>query len=311
MNSQKTELAITLPSFAKINLVLRVLGKFPDGYHRLETVFQTIEMHDLLKFVFSPSDRMEIHLQMDHPHVATDSSNLIYRACVAFDRICPVKARIFASVRKRIPPQSGLGGGSSNAAATLIAVSRYLGWPLDQRQLADVASGLGADVPFFLCGGTALGTERGDRIQSLHDATPYQVLLVHPDVVCSTAAIYRKFDEQGALTARTNSIKILADQRPESQGDFVPLIENDLEKVVFTLYPELDSIKKKLLGSGAVAAALTGSGSALFGLFAGDHEAVAVEFPTATVTRFVPRSEYAVRLGLRADAGCQMPDGGS
>jgi 4-diphosphocytidyl-2-C-methyl-D-erythritol kinase len=298
MNTQNTELALTLPSFAKINLVLRVLGALPDGYHKLETVFQTIEIHDLMKFVFVPSDRMEIHLQIDHPHVAADSSNLIHRACVAFDRICPVKARIFVAVRKRISPQSGLGGGSSNAATTLIAVSRYLGWPLNHQQLTEMASGLGADVPFFLRGGTALGTERGDRIQPLPDAAPYRVLLVHPDVVCSTAAIYRKFDENCALTARTNSIKILADQRPESQGDFVPLIENDLEKVVFALYPELDSIKKKLLGSGAAAAALTGSGSALFGLFAGDLETVAREFPAATKTRFVNRGEYAERLGL-------------
>lgn len=303
MDTENTRHAdeFTLPSFAKINLILRVLGLLPDGYHSLFTVFQALELHDLITFRFEPSDHLEIDLELDDPAIPFDNRNLIYRALAGFDQAHAVASRIHVRVQKRIPAESGLGGGSSNAAVALMAVSRHLNWPLTPAQLSPIASRLGADVPFFLSGGTAIGRGKGDEIEQIEDSPAYEVLLVRPAVSCSTAVIYKKYDELVSLTGSTNSIKIISDQRLETQRDFVPSIGNDLEKVVFTLYPELDSIKKRLLGSGAAAAALSGSGSALFGLFAGagDLEKAAREFPATTQTRFVSRSEYEKRLKIK------------
>jgi 4-diphosphocytidyl-2-C-methyl-D-erythritol kinase len=243
-----------------------------------------------------------VALDVQDSPIPSDGANLIYKACKAFHEVHPLRHRIEVSISKRIPVESGLGGGSSNAATTLIALCRLYEWTVPRESLLKIARSLGADVPFFLYGGTAIGTGRGDRISPRPDAWPSTpVLLVLPGVTCSTAVIYRKFDEvPHSLTATWNSIKILLDQRPESLRDFVSQFENDLERVVFALHPELDSTKKRLKDNGAVAALLTGSGSALFGLFedAGDRDRAAVVFPGSVATRFVGRKEYRDRLGL-------------
>lgn len=288
-----------LPSFAKLNLILKVLGKRRDGYHSVQTIFQTIDLHDRLTFRFHKQNRFEIVLEMNESQLPADHSNLIYRACEAFNKLHPVHARIKVDVEKNIAIQSGLGGGSSNAACALIALSRYLDWPLDRRRLFTIARELGADVPFFLQGGTAFATGRGDLIRPLQDWPSASVLLVHPQITCSSAAIYRRYDELGLLTQPSNSIKIRLDQRPGSLRDLVSHIGNDLEQVVFELYPELDSIKKRLLKQGAVAAALTGSGAAVFGLFvdSDDLEKAARYYPVSYKTHFLSRSEYSLHLG--------------
>lgn len=290
-----------LPAFAKINLILRVVNLRRDGYHSLETVFQTLELHDALAFRFAPSHHFHVSLDVQDSPIPSDGTNLIYKACRAFHEAHPLKHRVEVSIEKRIPVEGGLGGGSSNAAATLIALSRLYGWPLGRNRLLSIARKLGADVPFFLYGGTAFGSGRGDRISPLPDSFPgTAVLLVLPGVSCSTAVIYRRFDEAELLTAGRNSIKILLDQRPESLRDFVSHFENDLEQVVFALYPELDSTKKRLKDQGAAAALLTGSGSALFGIFteAADRDRAAGVFPASVATRFLSRREYRERLGL-------------
>lgn len=290
-----------LPAFAKINLILRITGVRRDGYHSLETVFQTLDFCDTLSFRFSESHHFHVALDVQDSPIPADGTNLIYKACHAFHESHPLKHRVEVSIRKRIPVESGLGGGSSNAAATLIALSRLYNWPIPRPALLSIARKLGADVPFFLYGGAALGAGRGDRISRLPDCFPdTAVLLVVPEVSCSTAVIYRMFDESGLLTPNRNSIKILLDQRPESLRDFVSLFENDLEKVVFSLYPELDSTKKRLKELGAVAALLTGSGSAVFGLFedAAGRDRAAVALPASIAARFLGRGEYQQRLGL-------------
>jgi 4-diphosphocytidyl-2-C-methyl-D-erythritol kinase len=168
------------------------------------------------------------------------------------------------------------------------------------KTLHQIAATLGSDVPFFLEGGTALGTVRGEKIQKLDDWSSPNVLLVIPDVSCSTAAIYEEYDRRNLLTPESKSIKIRDVQRPESQRDYVSLVENDLERVVFALYPELDSIKKRLLKLGAIAAALTGSGSAIFGLFSDSvgFEKAVKAFPNSIRTRFVKRDEYRKALSF-------------
>ncbi|HSP06035.1 MAG TPA: 4-(cytidine 5'-diphospho)-2-C-methyl-D-erythritol kinase [Acidobacteriota bacterium] len=291
----------SLPSFAKVNLILRIVNRRRDGYHSLQTLFQSLDLHDTLAFRFAPSHHFHVALDVQDSPIPSDGTNLIYKACRSFHEHHPLQHRVEVSIEKKIPVESGLGGGSSNAAVTLIALSRLYGWPLGRRTLLSIARQLGADVPFFLYGGSALGTARGDQISPLPDLWPETpVLLALPGVTCSTAVIYRKYDEAGLLTAGRNSIKILLDQRPESLRDFVSHFENDLEKVVFALYPELDSTKKRLVEQGAAAALLTGSGSALFGLFeeAADRDRASGAFPANVSTRFLSRREYRERLGL-------------
>jgi 4-diphosphocytidyl-2-C-methyl-D-erythritol kinase len=296
---ERADEEFSLPSFAKLNLILKVMGKRRDGYHSLETIFQTIDLHDRLTFRFHKQNRFELVLEMNDSQIPSDRSNLIFRACEAFNKYYPVHARVEVDVEKNIAIQSGLGGGSSNAACALIALSRYLDWPLDRRRLFAIARELGADVPFFLQGGTAFATGRGDRIRPLFDWPSASVLLVHPQITCSSSAIYRQYDDTGLLTQTSNSIKIRLDHRPGSLRDLVSHIENDLEQVVFALYPELDSIKKRLLKQGAIAAGLTGSGSAVFGLFMDpeDLEKAARYYPVSYKTHFLSRDEYSLHLG--------------
>jgi 4-diphosphocytidyl-2-C-methyl-D-erythritol kinase len=291
---------LDLFSFAKINLNLHVLGRRDDGYHTLRTVFQTIDLFDELTFNFRESSSFHVVLEIPDSGLPTDGSNLIYRACTAFNNIYPMQHEVQVTAKKRIPIESGLGGGSSNAAATLIALSRFYNWPFDIEHLAKVAAEIGADVPFFFYGGTALGTNRGDVIESLPDWLALPLLIVVPPVSCSTSIIYKEYDRQNLLTVGSKSIKIPDVQRPESQRDYVSLVENDLEQVVFNLNPELDSIKKRLIDLGAIAAALTGSGSALFGLFSNtvDRENASREFPGSIQTRFLDRNEYQRSLGI-------------
>jgi 4-diphosphocytidyl-2-C-methyl-D-erythritol kinase len=289
-----------LPSYGKINLVLGILGKRRDGFHTLNTILQTIDLRDELTFEFEPTTTFDINLKLSDPKIPAGESNLIYRACQAFHKQHPLKHRVNIKVQKRIPVQSGLGGGSSNAAATLIALSRFNDWPIPMKALHQIAAKLGSDVPFFLEGGTALGTIKGDKIRRLEDWPEMNVLLILPDVSCSTSAIYEEYDRRNLLTPESKSIKIRDVQRPESQRDYVSLVENDLERVVFALYPELDSIKKRLLKLGAIAAALTGSGSAIFGLFsdAAEFEKAHKAFPNSIRTRFIKRDEYRNALGF-------------
>jgi len=292
--------AIKVPAYAKINLILRILGKRRDGFHTLNTILQTIDLRDELTFEFEPATKFNINLKLSDPKIPDDESNLIYRACQAFHKTHPLKHRVKINVEKRIPIQSGLGGGSSDAASTLIALSRLNDWTVPIKELHRIAATLGSDVPFFLEGGTALGTVRGDKIRKLDDWPALNLLLVIPDVSCSTSAIYEEYDRRNLLTPESKSIKIRDVQRPESQRDYVSLVENDLERVVFALYPELDSIKKRLLKLGAIAAALTGSGSAIFGLFPDsvEFEKAAKAFSNSIRTRFVKRDEYRKALGF-------------
>jgi 4-diphosphocytidyl-2-C-methyl-D-erythritol kinase len=291
---------LTIPSFAKINLMLRVKNRNSDGYHSVDTILQSVELHDLLTFRFSKNPNLRIELDTGLSGLASDNTNLIYKAIQAFHKIHAIQAKIEVRVQKNIPVGSGLGGGSSNAAATLIALSRYFNWPFARQELVEIAQRLGTDVAFFLYGGTARGIGRGDEITPLQDATRHHVLIVDPGFTCSTAEIYRKFDQAGLLTENVNFIKILNDPGPESYRAIVSQIGNDLEKVVFAMYPELDSNKKRLLETGAVAAALTGSGSTVYGLFvkASDLEKAAQQFSARCETYFLNRTEYERRLGF-------------
>jgi 4-diphosphocytidyl-2-C-methyl-D-erythritol kinase len=253
---------------AKINLWLRVLGRRPDGYHELDTLFQTIDVWDELRI--EPCSRLS--LDCDDPALPVDRSNLVLRAAELLGERYPGRtggARL--TLRKRIPVQAGLGGGSSDGAAALLLCRRFWGLPASDAELAGLAGLLGADVPFFLTGGTARGTGRGDRIEPLPFGGEMPVLLGLPPFGISTAEVFSRLDTRLTLPGNGVSLPVLSAHKWPVENDFRSAV-NDLEGVVFEARPELARFRDALLREGARSALLSGSGAAVYGLFGDDRE---------------------------------------
>ena len=261
--------SIRLPSFAKINLSLRVLGKRPDGYHEINTTLQTISLHDDLLFERNVSG--EISLACDNPEIPLGADNLVVRAALSLKDHYSADAGVDIRLHKRIPAKAGLGGGSSNAAVTLLALNALWQINASALDLSAIAADLGADVPFFLHGGSAKGTGSGTTLMPLPDAEVMHLIVVHPRVSVSTAEAYEALNSP-ALTSN-NPIPILAGSPNEGQFSklnprSVPELENDFESVIFDMEPEIKRAKSALITAGAQSALLAGSGSSVFGIFA-------------------------------------------
>jgi len=255
----------TLPSFAKINLTLRIHGRRTDGYHEIETIFQTVSLHDRLTFEARDDARLE--LLCDAPGIPCDESNLVHRAAVALRERYGVRRGARISLEKRIPAGGGLGGGSSNAAVALVGLARLWKIEADRDALAVIGASLGADVPFFLTGGTSLGTGRGTDIYPLADVPPKQLLLVTPPVEVSTAAAYKSLNAH-ALTKAVSPVNLTVSRtQAEISGSLHAVLWNDFEPVVYRLYPEIERARDALVAAGASGALLSGSGASVFGLF--------------------------------------------
>ena len=243
-------------SYAKINWSLRITGRRPDGYHDLETVFQTISLHDTL--TFTPSDRLA--LTCTDPTIPTDETNLVMRAARAAGAP-PMQIHI----EKRIPAGGGLGGGSSNAAATLVA----LGKPDPE-----IALSLGSDVPFFLVGGTAYATGRGEVLTPMPPLAGIPLLLVLPEERMLTKDAFAR------ITRYSRPLGI------DAYGDFTSFA-NDFEEPVFAMLPRLRVLKQRLLDAGAKWAGMSGSGSTLVGAFDSVEARDAVRFDDVRTERCV------------------------
>jgi 4-diphosphocytidyl-2-C-methyl-D-erythritol kinase len=249
---------------AKVNLDLRVLGSRADGYHELRTVFQTIDLYDTLTALEKPGPFV---LKCRTPGVPLDDKNLVWRAGAALWKALgrggdPCDAVI--TIEKGIPLEAGLGGGSADAAAGLQVLARLWGGaPLSL--LREVAAGIGSDVPFFLSGGTALGLGRGEEIYPLVDLPRHWIVVVLPPFGVSTAEAYAWYDDDRAAGVREprGELQILPVPWPTRAAQMI----NDLEPPVLRRHPEIGAIKVALKEAGAVAAAMSGSGSAVFGLF--------------------------------------------
>ncbi|MEJ5366751.1 MAG: 4-(cytidine 5'-diphospho)-2-C-methyl-D-erythritol kinase [Bryobacteraceae bacterium] len=252
-----------VPSFAKVNLSLKVLGRRADGYHELRTVFQTVGLHDRIAFEFTPA-RRGLEITLEDPLSIPD--NLALRAARLYCERQGVRGTLRMRLEKRIPMGAGLGGGSSNAAAVLLALGPLTGRcaPLDALQ--EMAAELGSDVPFFLYGGTALGIGRGEELYPLPEAPRHAVLILAPPVHVSTAEAYRALGRP-ELTSPVDFRKLRVFQSFVWRADYLSGAENDFESAVFGLHPELGRWKRKLERLGAHAARLSGSGAALFGVF--------------------------------------------
>lgn len=285
-------------ALAKLNLGLKVLNKRPDGYHELRTVFQTISLGDTMDIEFTPGPRAGIEL-VSRPEIP---DNLVARAA----RLVMDAFRIRGSVRfqlsKRIPAGAGLGGGSSDAAAVLLALPVLAGERADMPTLIDLAGRLGSDVPFFLLGGAAVGVGRGTELYPLPDLHVRQGLIVIPPIHVSTPEAYRALGRK--LTAAPGSRTMNSFQAfvwrlgcRVSPGPREEPPENDFETAVFDRHPQLKSIQRKLRKLGARPAMLTGSGAALFGLFPSRSEAAgaAAAFDASGVSAFTTVSRLRYR----------------
>ncbi len=249
--------AVKVRSFAKINLGIEVLGRREDGYHEIKTLFQTVDLSDTLEFL--PLAGRGIRLSGSDPAIPWDESNLVFRAARLLQESRPDAGGIEIRVSKNIPAGRGLGGGSGNAALTLYALNLLWGSGLDRRSLDALARRLGADVPYFLEGGLCLGQARGDDVSPLDDLPPLHCVLILPAFSISTADIYSRV----RLTSAAEDSKI---NRFLARGEFGRL-ENRLEETIFSLYPRLEAIKSSFLRQGAVLSLVSGTGSAVFGLF--------------------------------------------
>ena len=276
-----------LKAYAKLNLGLRVLFKRPDNYHEIRTVFQTISLADDLEVEFSRARATSIEIE-GTPHIP---DNLVERAARLLLEGIRLNAKILFRLTKHIPSGAGLGGGSSDAAAVLLALPVLAGKAVAPEDLHNMATQLGSDVPFFLHGGTALGLGRGEELYPLPDRPSTRALLVSPPVHSSTAEAYR--DLSARLTSIRLQNKLFSFQQEVWQTTGA---ENDFEEGVFARHPELRGISDRLIRSGAKPVAMTGSGSSVFGIFS-DRERLLRARKTFSpeqsfVVSFVSRSQY-------------------
>jgi 4-diphosphocytidyl-2-C-methyl-D-erythritol kinase len=251
---------IEVPSFAKVNLVLRVIGKRDDGFHEVFTVLQAVSLHDNIRFELNSSS---ITLRCDVPGMPLDNRNLIVRAAEALRLKYGVELGAYIYLDKRIPSPGGLGGGSSNAAVTLLALSRL--WKIDASfdELSALAAELGADVPFFLHGGTGVGTGNGSAIENVKDIRLPGMIIVTPDVNVPTSMAYSLLSAPSLTNIEAEST--LTNYRSGVADGIEPV--NDLEKTVFAAFPEIERVKNALVELGAKQALMSGSGASVFGIF--------------------------------------------
>jgi 4-diphosphocytidyl-2-C-methyl-D-erythritol kinase len=293
-----------IPAFAKINLRLDILGKRADGFHELRTIFQTISLHDELRLRTLRQPRIALTIEGNESLSAEPvQKNLVYRAVEALRRELKIRSGVEIALKKTIPAGRGLGGGSSDAAAAMLGYLHLTGKKLAIARMAEIAASLGADVPFFLFGGRALGVSKGDEIYPLADIPKLHVLVVAPkEIHVPTPDAYRwlKAKPVGLTKPATNS-KLLEFCALcwSAQGSG---LSNDFEGPVFRRHPRLDQIKRDLLQRGAAEASLAGSGSAVFGVFPSPAMArrAAVGFPhdQTFVCETLSRERYARRMRI-------------
>ena len=299
--------AVIVRAYAKINLDLRVLGTHPDGFHELRTVFQSISLHDTVACI---PRQGPFAIECTAPGVPLDRSNLVWRAAEALWRALrrdgPIDG-VVVRLDKRIPLQAGLGGGSADAAATLVGLARTWGVAVRPAQLTDVAASLGADIPFFLTGGTALGLGRGDEVYPLADLPRHWVVLLVPGFGVSTSEAYGWYDAERdrARGPMVREPQHVPGPWPSRSAQMI----NDLEAPIAQHHPEIDQMKAALRRAGALAAAMSGSGSAVFGLFQKRRDATAAVDRLAgsgwrvLLTESMGRGEYARLSRAKSSSG--------
>jgi 4-diphosphocytidyl-2-C-methyl-D-erythritol kinase len=335
---------VQVRSFAKINLGLCIGAPRRDGFHDLRTVYQTIAAHDVIRVRITKGSGIEIRCEDDR--VPADESNTCYRVAERTVALLRAKGKVLIEIEKRLPVQGGLGGASSNAVATLLALERALQKHISGGEKLRIAAEVGSDLPLFLIGGTMLGVGRGEEVYPLPDLSPTACVLATPDVGVSTPEAFSDWDRSMArrvssraqprqnrskLTASSHSARmdefsrrlsswlsglpgktgepvtgVPAGGRGRAESPLLDLvrtgIENDFEQVVFPKHPELREVKRALVRCGAFYASLSGSGSALYGLFRSRKAAemaaarLRKQGIAAEVTATITRQQYRTRI---------------
>jgi len=323
-----------LPSFAKINWSLRILGRRADSYHEVRTVLQTVSLRDHLHFsACTAPDFSDVSLTCNDPAIPLGADNLIIRAANALRDRCGVKTGAAIHLEKRIPTKGGLGGASSNAAVALLGLARLWNLRLDHHELVEIGSLLGADVPFFFLGGCALATGTGTKLQPIADAVVGPIvdalvdplvdhgpdegkrylLIVTPNATVSTSVAYESLKAPALTSSGDASILSISCAEENFELSHLCDLHNDFEDVIFRSEPEIERVKKSLDKVGASGSLLAGSGSSVFGIFEnkqGQERAVNEiqaeigwrVFPAVTVSRH----EY-----LQEFRSCGIPLSGS
>jgi 4-diphosphocytidyl-2-C-methyl-D-erythritol kinase len=257
--------SLSLESPAKVNLRLEILKRREDGYHELRTIFQKISLHDTLRF-FLRKER-GVSIAADHPQLPVGKNNLAYQAAQSMLKASSYKGGIHIEIEKRIPLGAGLGGGSSNAATTLKALNQLLETGLPKKDLLAMGLEIGADVPFFLLKGAAIGSGIGEQLKRVELPDLWYVL-IYPNFEVSTRWAYGNF----VLTNQQFHLSLHRFlKNPEGISR---ILLNHLETVVAKKYPQIGMMKKILLSAGALGALMTGSGPTVFGLF--DRESISI-----------------------------------
>jgi 4-diphosphocytidyl-2-C-methyl-D-erythritol kinase len=290
---------IGVRAFAKINVGLKILARRSDGYHEIRTVYQTLALHDRLELSLSASGG-GTHVFCDDPAVPSGRDNLVYRSCELWRRARRFRGGIRVRIHKMIPAGSGLGGASSDAAATLLGLERLSGDRLNPSARFPLAAALGSDVPLFLWGGSVLGCGRGEEVYPLSDLPRRACLVVFPGFAVATAEAYRTASLELTKRRKTPSINTFGAWSPFPLERWGPA-ENDFEKVIFARWPELARWKRQLIRAGAETASLTGSGSAVYAVFESSRQLARASklIPKGWLafrTRTLPRAEYWRRL---------------
>ena len=269
--------SFTIQAPAKLNLGLRVTGRRPDGYHELVSVMVPVSLFDTVHVELSRGEGIVLHCE--GRDVPRQSDNLAYKAASLFRSRIGLQGKVNIRLNKRIPVAAGMGGGSSDAAAVILALSALAESRLSQNELYQLAGEIGADVPFFLVGRPALAKGIGDILKPLHPWVRRWYVVVNPPISISTEWAFQELRME--LTAKGNHYNIdrLKSGSPQGYQD----LRNDLEAVTVSHFPVIDAIKKHLITSGAEAALMTGSGPTVFGVFSNRSPAEeATQFIAAT-----------------------------
>jgi 4-diphosphocytidyl-2-C-methyl-D-erythritol kinase len=316
----------TIPSFAKVNFGLRIGACRNDGFHDLRTVYQTIALFDTVRVSVRRGSGIEI--DCEDPRVPRDETNTCWRIVERAMARLRARGRVNITIEKRLPVQGGLGGASANGIAALLALERALRKNLPAAERLQIAAEVGSDIPLFLIGGTVLGVGRGEEVYPLPDLPSTTCVIALPDIPISTPKAFADWDEEAKLTPSTHSDRMLQFSREISawlnaaqigrrsgvsargggraENPLLDLvrtgIENDFERVVFPKYPELLEVKRVLEKAGARYASLSGSGSAIYGLFDSQQEAATAakklirQGTRALVTSTLTRRQYWKKL---------------
>ncbi len=267
--SRSTVLPTSVTVFApgKINLVLRILDRRPDGYHNLWSLMQTVQLEDELALSLS-DNHSTITLRCDEPSLTTDPSNLVYRAAMAVLEFSGRTVGLDIILTKRIPMGAGLGGGSSDAAAMIAGLNRLLNLGWSKEKMAHVGQALGSDVPFFFFAPSAIVEGRGEKVVPVRIKGNRWIVLVNPGFPVETKWAYQQLSVSRTGVQPLSGVHAGLGKASElSWEEVLQAAENDFEATVFKAYPALHKIKQKLLVEGAEAALLSGSGATVFGMF--------------------------------------------